>query len=215
MGNYLANFSHQEFLNLLMSGQRSACSKIARNALNEGLNIKDLYEAIFKKALYDIGELWEFNKISVATEHLSSAIIEAVLNEIYSEVISGSKNEKSVIVACVEEEFHQIGIKMISDIFEMNGWTAYFLGANTPVSELISYARIIKPNIFALSLSIYFNFPVLEKMIVKIRKEFPDLPILVGGQAFRYGGKNIVEKYHHVIYQPDLLATELFIKNFK
>jgi len=51
-------------------------------------------------------------------------------------------------------------------------------------------------------------------MILFIRKEFPELPILVGGQAFRHGGQDVLLKYKNVIYKPDLKSTELFIRNF-
>ena len=214
MNESLVQITHKEFLNALLSGNRSKCSDLANNYLNNGISIEVLYETIIKKALYEVGELWEYNKISVATEHLASAIVEGILNELYIKIISSDKINRTVIVACVENEYHQIGIKMISDVFEMNGWNAYFLGANTPTNELISFSKTIKPDIFAISLSIYFHLPILEKMIPIIRKEFPELPILVGGQAFRHEGQDVLLKYENVIYKPDLNSTELFIKNF-
>lgn len=207
--------AHKEFLKLLLSGNRLMSSEFAHAFLNKQVSIKELYESIIKNALYDIGELWEYNKISVATEHLASAIVEAILNEMYSKVISENKINKTVIVACVEKEYHQIGIKMISDVFEMNGWNAHFLGANTPTSELITFAKIIKPDMLAISLSIYFHLPILEEMILKIRAEFVDLPILVGGQAFLRGGQDVLLKYSNVTYLPDLNSVDLFIKNPK
>ena len=210
----LIQVSHKKFLNLLIPGNRLKCSELINNYLKNDVSIKVLYENIIKNALYEVGELWEYNKISVATEHLASAIVEGILNELYFKIISSDKINKTVIVSCVENEFHQIGIKMISDVFEMNGWNAYFLGANTPINELISFAKTIKPDIFAISLSIYFHLPILEKMRPMIRNEFPKLPILVGGQAFRHGGQDILLKYDNVIYKPDLNTTELFIKNF-
>ncbi|RPH32198.1 MAG: cobalamin-binding protein [Bacteroidales bacterium] len=213
MTEKLAINNHKEFLNSLLSGNRAMSSVLARNFLNRPASIKELYEDIFKNALYDVGELWEYNKISVATEHLASAIVEAILNELYPNVISKEKINKTAIVACVENEFHQIGIKMVSDIFEMNGWNTHFLGANTPTAELISYAKTIKPDMLAISLSIYFHLPILENMIGTVRKDFPNLPILVGGQAFSKGGQEVLLKYKNVIYKPDLDSTELFIKN--
>lgn len=204
-----------DFLNSLLTGNRNICSKIVNEQIDNKISIKDLYENLIKTSLYKVGELWEFNKISVATEHLASAIVEATLNELYSEIISKEKSKKNIIVSCVEKEFHQIGIKMVSDIFELNSWNSYFLGANTPINELISFTKIIKPDILAISLSIYFHFPILETMIQNIRIEFPDLLILVGGQAFRRGGQDVISKYENVKYLPDLNSIDLFIKNLK
>jgi len=214
MNENLVTSVNEEFLDLLLKGNHSSCSELVRKYLNDKITINELYEDVFKKALYDIGELWEYNKISVATEHLSSAIVEGLLNELYVNIVCDNKVNKTVVVACVENEFHQIGIKMISDLFEMNGWNSYFLGANTPTKELIDFMKTVKPDLLALSLSIYFHFPILENMIDAIRKDFPEMPILVGGQAFRHGGKIILEKYENVIYKQDLTSTELFIKNY-
>jgi methanogenic corrinoid protein MtbC1 len=103
---------------------------------------------------------------------------------------------------------------MISDVFELNGWNAHFLGANTTTDEMLSFTKTIMPDMLALSLSLFFHIPILENMIRRIRKEFPNMPILVGGQAFRHGGQNMLLKYDNVFYQPDLKNTELFINTF-
>lgn len=205
--------SQQKFLEALLEGNRLQCSFIVNELVDNNISIKDIYEDIIKTSLYEVGELWETNKISVATEHLASAISEAILNEHYLSIASKSKINKTVLLSCVENEYHQIGIKMINDVFEMNGWNTYFLGSNTPTIELISFAKTIPLNLIAISLSIYFNLPELEKTIKIFRKEFPKTPILVGGQAFRNGGLNVLSKYKNVTYQPDLKSAELFINS--
>jgi len=203
----------KEFLHALIAGNHLLCSELVHSYLAKQNSINALYENIITKVLYDVGELWEFNKISVANEHMASAIVESIMNQLYFDIISKEKKGKTVIAACVENEFHQIGIKMISDIFEMNGWDALFLGSNIPLSELISFIKDKNPDLLAISLSLYFNFPALEKMIHMVQKEFPGLPVLVGGQAFQHGGKDIIVKYDNVVYSSDLYRTELFIKN--
>ncbi len=202
----------KEFLALLIAGNRFACSEFIRE-YSQTLTVQELYEDIIKKALYEVGELWENNKISVATEHLASSIVEAILNEHYSKIISEKRINKKVVVACIEREYHQIGIKMISDVFEMNGWNSYFLGANTPIHDLIAFVRKINPDFLAISLSIYFHLPLLENMIQEFKEEFPELTILVGGQAFTHGGQDTLLKYPNVIYKSDMRSIELFIKN--
>lgn len=204
---------HQErFLNGLLEGNRLQCSSIVTDLIQNNVSIKDIYENIIKTSLYQVGELWEYNKISVATEHLASSICEAILNETYAQIITTKKINKTVLLACVENEFHQVGIKMIGDVFEMNGWKTYFLGSNVPNDDLISFAKTISLDCIAISLSIYSHLPELEKAITNFRNAFPELPILVGGQAFNHGGKNTLLKHYKVIFQPDLDSTDLFIK---
>lgn len=176
--------SIDDFAHHLMAGDRSRCSALAHEYLATNHSVAELYENVFKAALYEVGRLWEANQISVATEHLATAIIEGVLNELFEQIISGENTSGKVIVAGVENERHQVGMKMVADVFEMKGWESFFLGTGIPAAELIRFMHQIKPDLLAISLSVYFNFANLLKMLHVIRKEFPELKIILGGQAF-------------------------------
>lgn len=201
-----------EFLQSLLAGKRHVSSQIIGNLAVAGLPVEDIYEKIIKKSLYNIGALWESGKISVASEHLASAIVESILNEMYSGIISKTKNNKTVIVASVENEAHQIGIKMVADIFEMHGWNALFLGANVPAKDLVSFVDDIKPDYVALSMSLNIHLSTLESTIKYIMDISPSMKILVGGQGFRSGGKETITKYPDVFYIEDLYNLDTFIK---
>ncbi len=203
---------YEKFLNALLEGDRNLCSEITRKELNNNESILELYEHLLKISLYEIGELWEYNKISVATEHLASAIIEALLNEIYPSIQSNKSTQKSVVLTCVEDEFHRVGLRMVGDVFELYGWNTIFLGANTPTNELIKLLHKKTPDILAISISLFFHIPLLEDMIQKIRSEFPDLLIFLGGQAFKHGGEEVISKYKNVMYFADLYSLNEILK---
>lgn len=207
--------TENHILNALLNGDRKTSIKLVNDLLDSGLSVKDVYEYHLKPALVEVGEMWEQSKISVAAEHLASAIVESLLNEIYFNISPSDKANKTVVVSCLENEHHQIGARMVSDIFEMHGWEVLFLGANTPKQDLVNYLKMIKPNLVAISLSIYFHLPTLEETIRLIRNEFQKLEILTGGQAFTRGGKEILQKYDNVTYLPDLDAIEDYLKNYK
>lgn len=198
------------FLNNLLSGNKAACSEIAREYLQINPSIEDLYEHLFRTSLYEVGRLWETNQISVATEHMATAITEGLLNELYERMISKKRLQKSVVLACVEHEMHQVGIKMVGDIFEKNGWESYFLGAGIPTFELIRFMEQVKPDLLAISLSVYFNYPNLLSMIANIRTRFPELTILLGGQAIQAVGKDRLPDNCQVF--SDLYQLETFLK---
>lgn len=204
--------SHEELLSALIIGSREKSSEIIDELFRQNINIDDIYEKSIRKAMYQLGELWEYGKISVATEHLASAIVEVELNKIYSKRAPVSSIDKTVVIACIENEYHQIGIKMVSDIFEMNGWNTYFLGSNVPVNDLIDFIKNTDPDLVALSQSIYFNLIKLETLLELLNKDFPDLKILLGGQAFQHSGREILNKYNNVTYLEDLYKLESFLQ---
>jgi methanogenic corrinoid protein MtbC1 len=204
-----------EFQNYLIAGNYEKCSGFVKSILDEDVDIKQLYDEVLKKSLYNIGEMWETGKITVSTEHLASAIVETILSEVYFKIITQNKINKTVVLACTENEFHQIGIKMVNDIFEKNGWHTHFSGANTTTDELISSIESVHPDILAISLSIPFNLPTLEKMLIKIRERFPELYILIGGQAFLHGGFEVLKKFNNIIYKADLNDLDEYLKTDK
>lgn len=197
---------YQEYLNLLLNGKRVACGHIVQKLLEQDIEIKTLYTDLFQKSLYAIGGLWELNKITVAKEHLVTAITEGLLNLVYPRLFKKGplKNNKKVVISCTANELHQIGGKMVADIFELNGWDSHFLGANTPVDHLLEYIQEIKPSLVGLSISVYFNIPSLKAGLDAVRSNFTNLDILVGGQAFNRGGKDILKQYTGIHYIPSL-----------
>ncbi len=195
---------YSQYFTALLAGNRVQCTEIVEQLLDKNIPIYALYTDLFQRSMYEVGRLWEENKISVAVEHLTTSITESLLALVYPTIFSAPHKNKSIVVSCSANEYHQIGAKMVADVFELNGWHGYFLGANTPVTDLIKYIDNKKPDLVGLSLSIYFNLPVLSKIIDNINTHFPAQDILVGGQAFRWGGKEELHKKKNVLYLESL-----------
>lgn len=172
-----------DFLENLLQGNRVACAELTRSFMYGNPSIEAVYEDLFKPALYSVGQMWERNQISVATEHMATAIVEGIMNGLFEQLVVGKRRNHSVVLACVENEKHQVGIKMVGDIFEKKGWDSYFLGAGIPTGELIRFIQQAQPDLLAISFSVYFSLPGLLTMLSTIRATFPDLPIIIGGQA--------------------------------
>jgi methanogenic corrinoid protein MtbC1 len=205
---------YNDYLNNLTSGQRSKLSDVVHRLINSGMPIPDLYENLIRRSMYQVGELWEMNKVSVATEHMATAITEGLLNQIYPQLIRKESIGKTALIGSVEGEPHQVGAKMVCDILEMAGWESYFLGANTPTSELIIFIHENKPDLIGLSMSSYFNMMGLKKMIKAIHSEFVDIPIIIGGQGLLTNGKEIAAQTLGVHHVKDLAELNAYLDDF-
>lgn len=183
------------FCEALMAGQRGRCAAMLDHYISRRTPVLDLYEQLFQPALYRIGELWETNQISVATEHMATAIVEGLMNELYPRLLPRQRRALRAVIASVEGELHQVGAKMVADIFEMNGWDAHYLGANMPLSELLRMIQQVQPHVVGLSLSVYFHMNLLVKALDVLHSRFPKLILLVGGQGFSRGGAAIIDKF--------------------
>jgi MerR family transcriptional regulator, light-induced transcriptional regulator len=200
---------YEQYLAALLQGDRPGCSQIVQDRSAAGAEVKDLYVNLFQRSLYQVGDLWEQHRVSVAVEHLATAITERVMTLVQPKLFSGAARERSIIVACVADEYHQLGGRMVADLAELHGWRGFFLGANTPLEALLQMIGQQKPDLLGLSLSVYFNLPGLVQALDAVSGTFPGLPIMVGGQAFRpcWGGSSWLRGYSDV--RPVVTLEEL------
>jgi MerR family transcriptional regulator, light-induced transcriptional regulator len=184
----ISESTYQQYLACLLKGDRPCCGGIVQERCSAGAELKDLYVNLFQRSLYQVGDLWEQHRVSVAV--------------VQPQVFSGPDRNRSIIVACVAGEYHQLGGRMVADLAELHGWRGYFLGANTPIEGLLKMIDEKKPDLLGLSLSVYFNLPALLKALDAVSGSFPRMPVLVGGQAFqpRWGGTLALQGYSGVEY---------------
>jgi MerR family transcriptional regulator, light-induced transcriptional regulator len=207
----IANETYTNYFNHLIKGEKNACVATLDELINQNLPVETIYTELFQRALYQVGEYWEKNLISVATEHMATAITENLMIRMQPKLFTTERTGKKAVIACVANEYHQVGAKMIADIFEMHGWDGYFVGANTPVIELLRFLENQNPDLIGLSLSIYFNMNELKNTVAQIRQQLPETSILVGGQAFRWGGTEIIQQFEKVEYLSGIATLENYI----
>jgi methanogenic corrinoid protein MtbC1 len=196
---------YDRYVNSLLRGDLLSCSSIVRQLLANGVAVRSLYSDLFRESLYHVGELWETNRITVATEHLATAITERVMGQVVAPLLyNHGAVGRSMIISCVANEFHQVGGRMVADIAEMKGWDTCFLGANMPLQDLLTLVEEKRPDLLAFSTALYGNLPRLQQAIEAVRGRYPELPIWLGGQMFRWGGQELAEQYPQVKILPDL-----------
>jgi methanogenic corrinoid protein MtbC1 len=93
---------------------------------------------------------------------------------------------KTVVAACVGEELHDTGIRMVADLFEMDGWQVYYTGANTPVRSILDAVKDQKADAVALSITMPSRLPDLQYLIRSLRADAAtaNVRIIVGGYPF-------------------------------
>lgn len=177
-----------EYLELLLKSDRYAALDLVLRSVKQGLKVREVYLQIFQPVQYEIGRLWQTNRITVAQEHFCTAATQLVMSQLYLYLFTGEKKNKKMITTCVPGELHEMGARMVSDFFEMSGWDTYYLGANMPIAGVIRSIGEIKPKITAISATMTFHLSVVEEMIRAIRSSPStpaDMKILVGGYPFR------------------------------
>lgn len=156
---------------------------LLRDGVDKGVAVAVLQRAVLREAQREIGRLWQENKISVAQEHMATAISNTVLSYLYEAARRAPSNGKRVLVSCVQGELHDFPARLVADGLDLAGFEVRYLGADVPTQQLIAKVVEEHPDLVALSATMAFNFTALREAVRALRARLGSVPIMVGGAA--------------------------------
>jgi methanogenic corrinoid protein MtbC1 len=176
----------RQYLEMLLEGERRAASGLILSAVKDGTPIKDIYLYVFQTAQREVGRLWQTNQISVAQEHYCTAATQLIMSQLYPHIFATERVGRRMVATCVGGELHEIGVRMVADFFEMEGWDTYYLGANTPTASILQALDDRSADMLAISATMTFHVGQVEQLIGQVRASSmgSDLQIMVGGYPF-------------------------------
>jgi MerR family transcriptional regulator, light-induced transcriptional regulator len=210
---------YQNYLEALLAGDRHRSADIVQDILKQGVPLKSVYLDLIQRAMYEVGTLWENNRVSIATEHLASATTELLLAQIYPQLFAQKHKDRRAIIACAPHEYHHIGARIVADFFELHGWHGFSLGANTPAASLVEMINDRDPDVVGLSMSLLMNRPHIEDMLEVLSTNFPSLELFLGGRAFSGNGtgrqarEELMQRYPQLVYFESLHELERYLTN--
>lgn len=176
----------QAYLDALLAGKRHEASSLILDAVRQGISVKSIYLDVFQQSQREIGRLWQMNEISVAEEHYCTAATQLIMSQLYPHIFSAERIGRRMLATSIGGELHEIGIRMVADFFEMEGWDTYFLGANSPTETILQTIEEKKPDILAISATITSRVSQVERLITAVKDQQlkPTPRIMVGGYPF-------------------------------
>ena len=175
----------KEYLDSLLRKDTRKAMYLVQQFTDQGIPLDDLYVEILSECMNRIGELWHTSRITVDTEHYCTAVTQTAMTQLYPLLFSHEKKNHRILCACPGTELHEMGARMVADIFENDGWDSFYLGAAVPENAMLESIRDIQPDLIALSVTMPQHLITCQEMIDAIRREFPAIRIAVGGRAFR------------------------------
>jgi len=174
---------------LLEGRRRDAILQIVQAADVERIPIREIYLDILQPAQRELGRMWLANEIHVGEEHAATAATLQIMATLSTRVMAerGDRPARGrVLAASVDGNLHEIGIRMISDLFELDGWHAVYLGASIPCDDLARSVMDFEVDLVALSAGLATHLDSTQQAVEAIRAAAGDNapPILVGGGGF-------------------------------
>jgi methanogenic corrinoid protein MtbC1 len=138
---------------------------------------------VLAPAMHDIGALWERNEITVADEHLATAMGQRLLTAIAPAlIVAPASSRETILLATPASERHTMGLLMANDVLYGAGYDTVLLGAGVPDVALGAALERHRPSVVGLSatMSATGDFAAAAKMVYET---LPDAHLMTGGRS--------------------------------
>ncbi len=173
-----------EYLVAILEGDRRRAGDRVRALQDSGVEPTLIYTEVLAPSLSELGRLWHLGEISVAEEHFATTTTQMVMSEVRSRATAAPRDGRVVVAASVEGDMHDMGVRVISDLLELSGWRAVFLGASIPADELAGAVRDFEGDLAAISATLPVHLRAVEAAVASVRALPRRCQVLVGGSAF-------------------------------
>ena len=187
----LRDLAHR-FGGALRAADSVGAEAVVKEAIDGGCSAVDVQTSVIQPAMEWIGDLWAQGAISVAEEHLATAISHQMLLRLYESLqVAPLRSRERVVLAAVEGQQHVLGLRMVADLLEGAGFDVLYLGADVPTDSLARFAREQEPAIVGLGCSFAGSSAQLARAIIEVHEAHPRARIFLGGQGVPPGLRNI------------------------
>lgn len=170
---------------------KPGCARLIQGQLESGdISIEDIYTKVLQPSLAQIASNYSQQEIDIWDEHLRSSIVRTMVEICFPYVIEKIQPveegavRKTAIVACLDDEQHDIGARMVSDILLLKGYESYFIGANTDKEQMLKAIISLDADYCAISVSNYYHLTGLQETIEYLKENTDGAcKIMVGGYA--------------------------------
>lgn len=173
------------YLQGVLEGNVAAAINDVLAAAGDGMTPMDVYLKVLMPAQREVGRLWHLGDLTVAEEHLVTHATQRAMAALVQSVPPEAANGKTMLAAAVAGNVHDIGLRAVSDVFQLAGWRTIFLGGDVPMQDLPASLTFFDADLLVLAATLSTQLPRIRYTISAVRDRADrDVKILVGGAAF-------------------------------
>ncbi len=137
-----------------LQADREGLYELLLYLLKNSLSFPAIADEVIRPAMTEIGSLWEKGKLAVNQEHAATHAVLEALARVAPDLHRKPAKSIAVICSCPEGELHDVGLRCLAYSLEAEGWKVRYIGANTPVADIIRVLRAERPTLLCVSVTI-------------------------------------------------------------
>lgn len=147
-------------------GLRQALDEMDEGAAQAGLDrlftdftVETVLRDVLMRYLHELGARWEQGAVSVAQEHFASHVLRGRLTGLARGW--GNGRGPQALLACPPDEAHDLALLVFGIVLNRRGWRVRYLGASTPLPDLIQVTAQTHPSLVVLAATMPERFEAL------------------------------------------------------
>ena len=175
-----------EYIGACLAGDPDRAIEIVLGAIGGTLSAEDALTRVVIPVQKEIGQLWHVGELSVLEERVISETTGRLMTLIcHQHGRTATAAGPTVIAASVAGNAHDLGLRVICELFRLAGWRCLFLGADVPASEIARSTETFSADLIVLNATLTTQLKELHDAINEIKRASPTTPVLIGGLALR------------------------------
>jgi MerR family transcriptional regulator, light-induced transcriptional regulator len=168
----------------LLAGDEPAAWRVVQSALASGHSPTFCYVDMLSEALAWIGARGEAGEITVADQHIATAVAARVIARLGATWRRSGRSRGTVVFGAPSGEMHSLPISIAADLVRLAGFGALELGPNVP-PDAFAMAATRAPRLVAVGIGVSRaeSLDAAQQAVDAVRATDPEVPILLGGQA--------------------------------
>jgi len=186
--------TRDRYADALARGEANVAQSIIDDAIERGATPPEIYLSVLAPAQVKIGEMWHRGDISIAQEHLATAITMQMMDRQRQAAKPRTPIGLRALVTPAKDDQHFVGARITADLLIMDGWDVDFFWNATPDKDLAEYLQLRRIDLLAISATMSEFLPNVVATTDAIRKLDHSRPkILLGGSAVAHADFDLHE----------------------
>jgi 5-methyltetrahydrofolate--homocysteine methyltransferase len=193
---------------LIEKGLKSE-AKAKTEALLSTRDALDIINNEIIPALDRVGRGFEEKRIYLPGLLMSAEAANAAFSVIRERTpVSGTDNGRSIVLATVKGDIHDIGKNIVKLIFESYGYKVIDLGRDVSKECILEALKTSGAELLGLSALMTTTLPAMEETVALVKKELPRVKIIVGGAVLT---GTYAKKIGADFYAPDAISAVRYV----
>lgn len=174
--------SVEELLGALLAGDPVAARTAARRVVRSG-GLDEFYGRTLPEVFRRIGEGWRAGRISIAREHVATAVAGQVIEGLNAALPDAPPGSPEVILCVPDGEPHTLPLALAEGLLRRGGFRPINLGGTAPNGDIVTFVAERRPKMVWISITQPSRLGSARTLAARLKIECPEVRVVLGGRG--------------------------------